>query len=117
MTRTTISAITIHCVDAPIDPPLRNSLNVISRAPLVIADVTTGDGAMRTAYVFPCTRGALGPTATLARSIGEGLIGRECWRKKPAELSNGLTRGRLNSSWATPGWTMIWRRCAPCAVR
>jgi hypothetical protein len=33
MTQTTISAITIHCVDAPIDPPLRNSLNVIPARP------------------------------------------------------------------------------------
>jgi nitroreductase len=40
MTKTTISAITIRCVDAPIDPPLRNSLNVIPRAPLVIAVVS-----------------------------------------------------------------------------
>ena len=77
MARTTVSAVTIRCVDAPIDPPLRNSLNVISRAPLVIADVTTGDGVVGTAYVFPYTRAALGPTAALARSIGEGLIGRE----------------------------------------
>ena len=53
MTQTTISAITIYCVDAPIDPPLRNSLNVIPRAPLVIAEVTTKDGATGTAYVFP----------------------------------------------------------------
>ncbi|MCA3343160.1 MAG: mandelate racemase, partial [Roseomonas sp.] len=56
MTLTTISAITISCVDAPIDPPLRNSLNVIPRAPLVIAEVTTKDGATGTAYVFPYTR-------------------------------------------------------------
>jgi mandelate racemase len=76
MTQTSISAITIHCVDAPINPPLRNSLNVIPRAPLVIAEVTTKDGATGTAYVFPYTRAALGPTASLARSIGEGLIGR-----------------------------------------
>jgi mandelate racemase len=91
MTQTTISAITIHCVDAPIDPPLRNSLNVIPRAPLVIAEVTTKDGATGTAYVFPYTRAALGPTAALARSIGEGLIGRplaptSLWR----ELHDGF---------------------------
>ncbi|MCE2761067.1 MAG: hypothetical protein LW713_08545, partial [Acetobacteraceae bacterium] len=67
------------------------SLNVIPRAPLVIADITTSDGATGTAYVFPYTRAALGPTASLARSIGEGLIGRplaptSLWR----ELHDGF---------------------------
>jgi hypothetical protein len=39
MTRTTISAITNHCVDAPIDSPLRNGLNVIRRHPNTAADI------------------------------------------------------------------------------
>jgi len=69
MTQTTISAITIHRVDAPIDPPLRNSLNVIPRAPLVIADITTSDGATGTAYVDwgGADRAAIGANVTLAR--------------------------------------------------
>ena len=68
MARTTVSAVTIRCVDAPIDPPLRNSLNVVSRAPLVIADITTGDGVVGTAYVFPYTRAALGHDTPTARN-------------------------------------------------
>jgi mandelate racemase len=76
MTMPVIADIRVRAVDAPIDPPLRNSLNVIPRAPLVIVDVRTTDGAAGTAYVFPYTRAALGPTAALARSLGAGLVGR-----------------------------------------
>ncbi|NMJ42741.1 mandelate racemase [Roseomonas sp. JC162] len=76
MTTPVIADIRVRAVDAPIDPPLRNSLNVIPRAPLVIVDVRTADGAAGTAYVFPYTPAALGPTAALARSLGAGLVGR-----------------------------------------
>ena len=34
----TIASVTARAVDAPLEPPLRNSLNVIGRAPLVIAE-------------------------------------------------------------------------------
>lgn len=77
MTMPVIAEIRVRAVDAPIDPPLRNSLNVIPRAPLVIVDVRTTDGAAGTAYVFPYTPAALGPTAALARSLGAGLVGRK----------------------------------------
>ena len=76
MTLPVIAELRVRAVDAPIDPPLRNSLNVIPRAPLVIVDLCTACGARGTAYVFPYTRAALGPTAALARSLGEGLVGR-----------------------------------------
>ena len=72
-----IHSITIRAVDAPIDPPLRNSLNVISRAPLVIADIQTDQGPCGTAYAFAYSPNALGPLAALTRNIGAGLIGRE----------------------------------------
>ena len=55
-----IHSITIRAMVAPIDPPLRNSLNVIRRAPLAIADIQTDPG----------------PLAALACIIGQGLIGR-----------------------------------------
>ena len=77
-----ISEVRVRAVDAPIDPPLRNSLNVIARAPLVIVDVRTDCGAAGTAYVFPYTPAALGPTAALARSLGAGLVGRARWRRR-----------------------------------
>jgi mandelate racemase len=71
-----ISEVRVRAVDAPLDPPLRNSLNTIARAPLVIVDLRCADGAAGTAYVFPYTPAALGPTAALARSLGAGLVGR-----------------------------------------
>lgn len=77
MTLPVIEQLRVRAVDAPIDPPLRNSLNVIPRAPLVIVDVRTGCGATGTSYVFPYAPAALGPTAALARSLGAGLVGRE----------------------------------------
>lgn len=87
----TIASVTARAVDAPLDPPLRNSLNVIGRAPLVIAAVRTTAGVTGNAYVFPYTPAALGPTAALVRNIGAGLAGRAVaprtlWR----ELHDGL---------------------------
>jgi mandelate racemase len=72
----TIQGIAVRAVDAPLDPPLRNSLNVIPRAPLVIAEVRTVQGVTGNAYVFPYTPAALGPVAALVRNIGAGLAGR-----------------------------------------
>lgn len=77
MSALTIKNIVIRAVDAPMDPPLRNSLNVIPRAPLVIAEIQTDRGPCGTAYAFAYAPGALGPLAALTRSLGEGLIGRE----------------------------------------
>lgn len=76
MTMPVISELRVRAVDAPLDPPLRNSLNTIPRAPLVIVDLRTACGAAGSAYVFPYTPAALGPTAALARSLGAGLVGR-----------------------------------------
>ncbi|TDH62494.1 mandelate racemase [Dankookia rubra] len=75
--RLTIQEVAVRAVDAPLDPPLRNSLNVIPRAPLVIAEVRTHQGVTGNAYVFPYTPVALGATAALVRNIGAGLAGRE----------------------------------------
>lgn len=71
-----IREVRVRAVDAPLDPPLRNSLNTIGRAPLVVVDIATSDGVKGTSYVFPYTPAALGPTAALARSLGAGLVGR-----------------------------------------
>ena len=75
--RLTIQEVAVRAVDAPLDPPLRNSLNVIPRAPLVIAEVRTREGVTGNAYVFPYTPVALGATAALVRNIGAGLVERE----------------------------------------
>ncbi len=87
----TIRSIGVRAVDAPLDPPLRNSLNTIGRAPLVILDLQTEEGPRGTSYVFPYTRPALLPTALLIRDIGATLAGRALapatlWR----ELHNSL---------------------------
>ena len=74
--RLTIQEVAVRAVDAPLDPPLRNSLNVIPRAPLVIAELRTHQGVTGNAYVFPYTPVALGATAALVRNIGAGLAGR-----------------------------------------
>jgi len=87
MTALTIRSIEIRAVDAPMDPPLRNSLNVITRAPLVIADIQTEQGPRGTAYAFAYAPGALGPLAALARSLGAGLIGHEV---APQTIWDGL---------------------------
>ena len=91
MTTLTIRSIGVRAVDAPLEPPLRNSLNVIGRAPLVIVDLQTEEGPAGTSYVFPYTRPALLPTALLVRDIGAQLAGRALapatlWR----ELHNSL---------------------------
>lgn len=90
-TSLTIRSIGVRAVDAPLEPPLRNSLNVIPRAPLVIVDLQTEEGPAGTSYVFPYTRPALLPTALLVRDIGATLAGRTLapatlWR----ELHNSL---------------------------
>ncbi|UPY38974.1 enolase C-terminal domain-like protein [Sediminicoccus sp. KRV36] len=90
MTALTIRSIRIRAVDAPMDPPLRNSLNVIHRAPLVIGEVQTEQGPCGTAYAFAYSPAALGPLAALTRNIGAGLIGREVAPQKLwDELQNG----------------------------
>ena len=87
----TLREIAVRAVDAPLEPPLRNSLNTIARAPLVIAEARTEQGVTGNAYVFPYTPAALGPTAALVRNIGAMLRGRAVapaalW----AELHNGF---------------------------
>ncbi len=87
----TIREISVRAVDAPLEPPLCNSLNRIGRAPLVIAEVVTNEGPRGNAYVFPYTPAALGATAALVRNIGATLVGRAVapatlWR----ELHNGF---------------------------
>ncbi len=73
----TVREVTIRAVNAAIEPPLRNSLNVIPVAPLVIAEIQTEQGPRGTAYAFAYAPQALGPLAALARNLGEGLRGRE----------------------------------------
>jgi mandelate racemase len=87
----TIQEVAVRAVDAPLDPPLRNSLNTIARAPLVIAELRMREGVTGNAYVFPYTPMALGATAALVRNIGATLAGRPLapatlW----AELHNGF---------------------------
>ncbi len=72
----TVREVTIRAVNAPIQPPLRNSLNTIPVAPLVLAEVQTEQGPRGTAYAFAYAPQALGPLAALARNIAEGLRGR-----------------------------------------
>ena len=97
MTLPVIAEIRVRAVDAPLDPPLRNSLNVIPRAPLVIVDVRTACGAAGTAYVFPYTSAALGPTA--AWRAAQRQVGR-------ADAGAGDDLARLHDAGASsaPGW-------------
>ena len=74
----TIRSIRIRAVDAPLDPPLCNSLGTITRAPLVIAELQTEEGPRGTAYAFAYSPAALLPLAALAKNIGESLAGRPC---------------------------------------
>ena len=76
MQHLTIQEVRVRAVDAPLEPPLCNSLNRIGRAPLVIAQVQTAEGPCGNAYVFPYTPAALGATAALVRNIGATLVGR-----------------------------------------
>lgn len=73
----TVREVVIRPVNAPIEPPLRNSLNTIPIAPLVTAEIQTEQGPRGTAYAFAYATQALGPLAALARTIGEGLRGKE----------------------------------------
>nr|WP_314076047.1 enolase C-terminal domain-like protein [uncultured Roseococcus sp.] len=89
-TALTIRSVEIRAVDAPMDPPLRNSLNVIDRAPLVIAEIQTEEGPRGTAYAFAYASAALGPLAALTRNIGASLIGRNV---APVTLWDELQNG------------------------
>jgi mandelate racemase len=76
LNRLRIRGFTIRAVDAPLDPPLCNSLGRIPRAPLVIADLMTEEGVHGTAYAFAYSTAALGPLAQLTRNLAESLSGR-----------------------------------------
>lgn len=89
-TALTIRSVEIRAVDAPMDPPLRNSLNVIDRAPLIIAEIQTEEGPRGTAYAFAYAPAALGPLAALTRNIGTSLIGRSV---APVTLWDELQNG------------------------
>lgn len=83
----TIRSLRIRPVDAPLDPPLCNSLGTITRAPLVIAELQTEEGPRGSAYAFAYSPAALLPLAVLAHNIGETLAGRAC---APAALFDEL---------------------------
>ena len=95
----TIRPVSVRAVEAPLEPPLRNSLNTIPRAPLVIAEVQTAEGPAGNAYVFPYTPAALGPTATLVRNIGAGLAGRGLACPRPSTAS---CRKPKDTPWPQP---------------
>ncbi|MCS6890093.1 MAG: enolase C-terminal domain-like protein [Rhodovarius sp.] len=87
----TIRSFRIRAVDAPLDPPLCNSLGRITRAPLVIAELQTAEGPRGSAYVFAYTPAALLPLAALAHNLAEGLVGRPCapqplWQEQQERL-------------------------------
>lgn len=75
--RLTIRGWTVRAVSVPIDPPLRNSLNTIPAAPLVVAELQTEEGPAGTGYAFAYAPAALGPLAALVRDIGASLAGED----------------------------------------
>lgn len=87
MTLPTIASVRVRAADVPLDPPVETGSGIVARAPLVVVDLATSDGAQGRAYVFTYTPAALGPTAKLTENLSALLIGKPL---APLDLNAGL---------------------------
>jgi mandelate racemase len=87
MTLPTIARITLRAADVPLDPPVETGAGIVARAPLVLVDLATSDGAQGRAYIFTYTPAALAPTAKLTENLASLLIGKPL---APLDLNAGL---------------------------
>jgi mandelate racemase len=71
----TVKEIRVRTVRVPMEEPHRTASGVVTESPLVLTDVTTGDGIVGHSIVFTYTVAALEPTATLIRNLEPLLKG------------------------------------------
>lgn len=88
---TTIAELRVRAADVPLDPPVETGSGMVARAPLVLVDLTTADGAHGRAYVFTYTPAALGPTAKLTENLSALVVGKPL---APLEL-NAMLQARV----------------------
>jgi mandelate racemase len=75
MSKLTLRSLTARPVNVEMSRPLLTSSGVIRTCPLVLVDLQTEEGITGRSYVFCYTPVALGPVASLIRSLEAGLRG------------------------------------------
>jgi mandelate racemase len=86
-----IHHITARAVSAPLDPPIRTASGHVTRAPLVLIDLTTDEGVVGRAYLFGYQTFTLEPLRELVQKLGEVISGDEL---APVEIDKKL-RARM----------------------
>ncbi len=82
-----IERVDVRAVKAPMPEPHRTASGAITVSPLVLVQVTTGDGVTGNAIGFAYTEAALGALAEMARGIAPFVIGQDL---APATITNAL---------------------------
>ena len=86
-----IGDIRVRTVVAPLDPPVRTASGHVTQAPLLLIDLTTGDGVVGRSYLFGYHAFTLGPLRELVLALGDGIKGDEL---APVEIDRKL-RARM----------------------
>jgi len=76
-------------VIVPMNLPLQTSTGAVAKAPLVLIDCETDQGARGHAYLFSITPSALKPLASMVDEMSDMLVGEELL---PFEIERNLTR-------------------------
>jgi mandelate racemase len=71
-----VASIKVRAVSVPLEVPVKTAAGEVTHAPLVLVDVTTGNGFVGKSYVFTYTPLALKPVCDLATGLAQTLIGR-----------------------------------------
>jgi len=86
---TTIHSLTARAVFAPIKRPLQTSTGAVSKAPMVLLDLTTSEGVVGRSYLFAVTPLALKAQVALIEDMASLLIGQPL---VPFEIERLLTQ-------------------------
>ena len=89
MTDIRIKRFSARPVIAPMNLPLKTSTGAVAKAPLVLIDCETDQGAMGHAYLFAITPSALKPLVAMVTEMSELLAGDELL---PFEIERKLTQ-------------------------
>ena len=81
-----ITAITARSVVAPLPRPLRTASGVMSRAPLVLVDISTTDGVVGRGYAFAYTPVVLASLTRLVADIADLLDGKPLQPRKLMQM-------------------------------
>ena len=86
---TTIHSLTARAVFAPIKRPLQTSTGAVSKAPMVLLDLTTSEGVVGRSYLFAVTPLALKAQVALIEDMASLLVGQPL---VPFEIERLLTQ-------------------------